>query len=106
MKMERSRISVGERTRRSRLLSRRSVIKGAAARGAISTGPLILTPGKAKAADRISLISWGGGYRKAWEDAYVKPFMKETGIEVVIADTPDLAKVKAQVTSKNIEWDV
>ncbi|MCC7047439.1 MAG: ABC transporter substrate-binding protein [Alphaproteobacteria bacterium] len=85
-------------------VSRRTILKGAGA--AATFGPLILTPGKAKATERISLISWGGGYRKAWEDAFVNPFIKETGIEVIIADTPDLAKVKAQVTSKNVEWDV
>lgn len=97
--------------RRARLakgaVSRRALLKGAAgAVAAAGLGPLILIPGKAKASERISLISWGGGYRKAWEDAFVKPFMKETGIEVVIADTPDLAKVKAQITSKSVEWDV
>ncbi len=30
----------------------------------------------------------------------------ETGIEAQIADTPDLAKVKAHVTSGDIQWDV
>lgn len=85
-------------------VSRRTILKGTAA--AAFGGPLILTPGKAKAAEKIFLISWGGGYRKAWEEAYINPFTKETGIEVVIADTPDLAKVKAQVASKNVEWDV
>lgn len=90
-----------------RKMSRRSLLKGSVGLGAAAAmGPLILIPGKAKASERISLISWGGGYRKAWEEAYVKPFIKETGIDVVIADTPDLAKVKAQVTTKNVEWDV
>jgi putative spermidine/putrescine transport system substrate-binding protein len=32
--------------------------------------------------------------------------MKETGIEVLISDTPDFAKGKAQVESGNVEWDV
>jgi putative spermidine/putrescine transport system substrate-binding protein len=87
--------------------TRRSTLKlGTIAAVSALAAPALLIPGRAKAADRIALISWGGGYRKAWEEAYVNPFMKETGIEVVIADTPDLAKVKAQVTSKNVEWDV
>lgn len=88
-------------------LSRRSVLRlGTAATASAIASPALLFPGKAKASERIALISWGGGYRKAWEEAFVNPFMKETGIQVVIADTPDLAKVKAQVTSKNVEWDV
>lgn len=83
----------------ARTISRRTLVAAAAA------APFIL-PGRASAAQRISLISWGGGYRKAWEEAFVRPFTKETGIDVVIADTPDLAKVKAQITSGNVEWDV
>lgn len=82
-------------------LPRRTLLTGAAA-----LGPLILVPGRSRAAERISLITWGGNYHQAVQDAFVAPFSKETGIEVVIADTPDLAKVKAQVMSRNIEWDV
>jgi putative spermidine/putrescine transport system substrate-binding protein len=84
--------------------TRRMLITGTAL--AVVSGPLILTRGKAKAAEHISLISWGGEYRKAVEEAFVNPFIKETGIEVQIADTPDLAKVKAQVMSHDIQWDV
>lgn len=87
-------------------VSRRKFIIGAGAAGMAASWPLILTPGKAKAADNLVLISWGGDYRKAIEAAYTVPFTKETGIPVVISDTPDLAKVKAQVTTKNVEWDV
>ena len=89
--------------RRSRV-TRRTLITGTAL--AAVSGPLLLTPGKAKAAERISLISWGGAYRKAIQTAFVEPFTKETGIEVQVADTPDLAKVKAQVSSGDIQWDV
>ena len=87
-------------------VSRRKFIIGAGAASMAASWPLILTPGKAKAAERVVLISWGGAYRDAVETAFVKPFTAETGIPVVISDTPDLAKVKAQITSKNVEWDV
>lgn len=87
-------------------VSRRKFIIGAGAAGMAASWPLILTPGKAKAAERVVLISWGGAYRESVEANYVKPFTQETGIPVVISDTPDLAKVKAQVTTKNVEWDV
>jgi len=89
-------------------ITRRRLLSGAggAALGASIAGPLILTPRKAKAADRIILISWGGNYREAVENTLCKPFTKETGIEITVADTPDLAKVKVQVTSGRVEWDV
>lgn len=87
-------------------VSRRKFIIGAGAAGMAASWPLILTPGKAKAAERVVLISWGGVYRESVEANYIKPFTQETGIPVVISDTPDLAKVKAQITSKNVEWDV
>ena len=40
------------------------------------------------------------------ETALVKPFQQEFGVEVTVIDTPDLAKVKAQQMTGNIEWDV
>lgn len=52
------------------------------------------------------LVSWGVSYRVAMDAAVVKPFTQETGIQVSVIDTPDLAKVKAQQMTGNIEWDV
>jgi putative spermidine/putrescine transport system substrate-binding protein len=51
-------------------------------------------------------VTWGGTYRTSVETAVVKPFTEETGIQVTVVDTPDLAKVKAQVMTGNVEWDV
>jgi putative spermidine/putrescine transport system substrate-binding protein len=87
-------------------VSRRRFLLGSGAALAAASGPLILTPGKAKASEKLVLVSWGGQYREAVEAAFVKPFTQQTGIPVTLSDTPDLAKVKAQVTSKNVEWDV
>jgi len=89
-------------------ITRRSLLAraGSAALGAGIAGTFVLTAGKAKAADHIVLISWGGNYREAVENTLCKPFTKETGIDVTVADTPDLAKVKVQVTTGRVEWDV
>lgn len=87
-------------------LSRRGFLLGSGAALATMSGPLILVPGKAKASEKLVLVSWGGQYREAVENVFVKPFTQQTGIPVTISDTPDLAKVKAQVASKAIEWDV
>lgn len=58
------------------------------------------------ATKELVLVTWGGNYRQGMEDGLVKPFMKETGINVTVLDTPDMAKVKAQVTTGNVQWDV
>jgi putative spermidine/putrescine transport system substrate-binding protein len=68
--------------------------------------PMIMTSRKARAAGNLVLVSWGGAYRDGVEKELTKPFEKEFGVPVTIVDTPDLAKVKAQVTTNNVQWDV
>jgi putative spermidine/putrescine transport system substrate-binding protein len=88
-------------------ITRRQFVAGAgAAVTAAVSGPLILTPGKAKASEQLVVTSWGGAYRQAVETNWIQPFTKETGIPITVIDNSDLAKVKAQVMSGNIEWDV
>lgn len=89
--------------------TRRGFLKGAATLGAgavLSTGPFVIFPGKAKAAEKLLVLSWGGSYGEFVQKRLIEPFTAETGIEAVIVNTPDLAKVKAQVQSGNTEWDV
>jgi len=67
----------------------------------------VLRHGRAEAASKnLVFVTWGGTYRSSVEEGLIKPFMAETGINVTVVDTPDLAKVKAQVTTGNVEWDV
>ncbi|OKO71457.1 ABC transporter substrate-binding protein [Bradyrhizobium sp. NAS96.2] len=74
--------------------------------GAVAA-PMVIKSREAFAADNnLIVVSWGGEYQRFTEEAYVKPFEKETGIRVTLVNTPDLAKVKAQVTTNNVEWDV
>jgi putative spermidine/putrescine transport system substrate-binding protein len=68
--------------------------------------PAVLTSGRALGAERISFVSFGGSYGDFVKEEWIKPFKAETGIDVEYVTGPDLAKVKAQVTSKNVEWDV
>ena len=89
--------------------SRRTVLKRAATLSAgamLSTGPFVVIPGKARASERIFVTSWGGSYGEFVQKHLIDPFTAETGIEAVIINTPDLAKVKVQVQSGNTEWDV
>jgi putative spermidine/putrescine transport system substrate-binding protein len=87
-------------------VGRRRFLLGTAAAAGAASWPLILTPGLAKAANKIVFALWGGNYQEAMETAFLKPFTKETGIEVVVAGAPDMAKVRAQIKSKTIEWDL
>ncbi|RDU96219.1 ABC transporter substrate-binding protein [Trinickia dinghuensis] len=73
--------------------------------GAIGA-PMVITSRKAMAAGNLVVVSWGGNYHTGVEEALAKPFEKEFGIHVTLVDTPDLAKVKAQVMTNNVEWDV
>lgn len=89
------------------LAQRRKVISamGGAATLALAA-PFLITPRRAFAAGKLVLVSYGGTYRTSVEAALVKPFQQEFGVEVTVIDTPDLAKVKAQQMTGNIEWDV
>jgi len=64
--------------------------------------------GTAVAQDKghVVVASWGGSFQEDQRKAIFEPFEKETGIEVIEATGPSLAKVKAMVESGNTEWDV
>lgn len=74
--------------------------------GGVIAAPAILTPSSGLAAERIVFVSFGGSTQEAQDRTIVKPFSKETGIEVISTSGPDVAKLKAQVRTGNIEWDV
>jgi putative spermidine/putrescine transport system substrate-binding protein len=54
----------------------------------------------------VVVASWGGSFQDLQRETMFKPFEKETGIKVIEATGPSLAKVKAMVDSGNTEWDV
>lgn len=86
---------------------RRRVLSGIAGAASVAVAaPFVITPRRAFAGGKMVLVSWGGSYRDSVKKALVDPFSKETGIEVTIIDTPDLAKVKAQQMTGNVTWDV
>lgn len=99
---------MGKADRRPAGVTRRKVLStGAGIAAATSVGgPLILSAGKARAAGKLYLASYGGSYGEALDEVFFKPFAKETGIEVVQTAPADLAKLKAQVMSGSVEWDV
>lgn len=91
---------------RSLHLTRRNVLRGMSAAGVALAAPAVFT-GRARAADStLTVTSWGGSYHDMVQKNFVDPFTAETGIEVQLVDNGDMAKVKAQVLSNSVTWDV
>jgi len=88
-------------------VTRRDLLKAGGALGAgLLAAPALLTPRSARAADSLVYVSYGGATEDAEVAAFIKPFQADTGVNVVAANGPDIAKLKAQAMTGNIEWDV
>ena len=89
------------------ILSRRRLVAGAGLGGlGLLAAPSILRSGALAADKSLTITSWGGDYHKSVQDVFVDPFTKETGVAVTLVDNGDMAKVKAQVLSNAVQWDV
>ena len=88
--------------------TRRRFLVGAGTVAAVSatSGPLILVPGKAKAAEQVVVATWGGRFAEALTETFYKPFEAETGIKVVVTGAPDLAKLTAAYKTDAVDIDV
>ncbi|MGF6770132.1 putative spermidine/putrescine transport system substrate-binding protein [Paraburkholderia sp. GAS199] len=75
--------------------------------GALAGVALLGAPAIVRAQTKsISVTCWGGAYEAAVRAAFADPFTKETGIAVNLVNSADLARMKVQVDSKNVSWDV
>ena len=55
----------------------------------------------------VTVVSWGGAYTKSQVEAYHKPFIAKTGIQIKSEDyNGNVAAIKAQVQSKKVTWDI
>lgn len=67
---------------------------------------LMLATGGARA-DGITITSWGGTYQDGQRVTYFEPFTAKTGTKVTEETySGELAKIKAQVDSGDVVWDV
>jgi len=58
------------------------------------------------AAHAITVVNYGGAVGNAQKKAWVDPYIKATGAQVLAVEyTGDLAKVKAMVEAKQVAWD-
>ena len=59
---------------------------------------MLCVPAAALLAQSIVVVSFGGSYARASQEAYHKPFTQETGIEVRLDDyNGGLAQIRAQI---------
>jgi len=66
---------------------------------------MIMTSGAWAA--QLTVINYGGALADAQQAAFVEPFKKETGIDVVASSySGEQAKVKAMVDAGQVTWDV
>jgi putative spermidine/putrescine transport system substrate-binding protein len=90
----------------SKNVSRRHILRGGGLLGAgIIAAPALLS-GRAEAANSLVYVSYGGATEDAEVVSFLKPFEVDTGMQVISASGPDIAKLKAQVLTGNAEWDV
>ncbi|MBM3597211.1 MAG: ABC transporter substrate-binding protein [Alphaproteobacteria bacterium] len=91
----------------TRAIGRRSAIKIAAGVGiAALSAPAIAR--RAWGAERLVVADPGGPYSKGFLEAFHKPFMQQTGIEIVgvARSAAPVAQVRAMVETKAYQWDV
>ena len=81
---------------------RRALALGA---GALLAAPAILRPARAQGR-AVYVNSYGGVWESAWRKAFFEPFTAQTGIAIKTVPGVSFAKLKAQVQTRNFEWDV
>ena len=52
------------------------------------------------------MCTWGGTYTEAQRKFFFDPFERETGIRVRTVGVPDIAKIRAMVQARAVEWDL
>jgi len=67
---------------------------------------LLLSMTEARAADTITIASWGGNYQDALSKAIWGPVGEKLGITVKEDNTNGLADVRAQVLANAVQWDI
>jgi len=88
----------------SRKTTRRRFIATMATASAALALPAM--PARAQKGKELVFAGFGGAYQEGQVKALFEPFEKETGIKIVATTGVELARLKAQVASRNVEWDL
>ncbi|MEA2968157.1 MAG: putative spermidine/putrescine transport system substrate-binding protein, partial [Alphaproteobacteria bacterium] len=84
-------------------ISRRGVLTLGA--GSLLGTPAIIRPARAQART-IYVNSYGGVWETAWRKAFFDPYTAQTGVQIKTVPGVSFAKLKAQVQTRNFEWDL
>src|SRR5437899_7406362 len=88
-------------------ISRRNML--ALGAGSVLGAPLLSAPfvRSARAQTRTVYVnSYGGVWETSWKKAFFDPFTAQTKIQVKTVPGVSFAKLKAQVQTRNFDWDV
>jgi putative spermidine/putrescine transport system substrate-binding protein len=68
---------------------------------------LMLCTAAGRAAEPLTVASFGGAYSESQKKAYTEPYQKENGTAVNMTDyNGGLGEIRAQVEAGNVTWDV
>ncbi len=84
-------------------LSRRKILSLGA--GSALAAPFVGSAARAQART-VYVNSYGGVWETAWRKAFFEPFTAQTGIQIKTVPGVSFAKLKAQVQTRNFEWNV
>src|ERR1700683_3898059 len=84
------------------MTSRRDVLKLGA--GCMLSAPAIVRPAYAESKP-LYVNSYGGVWETSWRKAFFDPFTAQSGIEIKTVPGVAFAKLKAEVQSRNYEFD-
>ncbi|WP_439406560.1 ABC transporter substrate-binding protein [Bradyrhizobium sp. DASA03076] len=85
-------------------VSRRCFMAGTA--GVLAAPMVLRVPRAAAKSDSVTLTAYGGSFQEILVKTVTNPFTEETGIKVEIVPTPDIAKLKAQQLTGNVQLDL
>lgn len=89
------------------MLHRRNVLKSAAALGILAVAPGGGLIRSASAQNRpFTFCSFGGALSDTEKAAFMDPFSKENGAEILNVSPTNYAKIKAMVEANAVEWDL
>jgi putative spermidine/putrescine transport system substrate-binding protein len=84
------------------MITRRGLLGSVGALGLATTWPSLLSA----QSNSLTFAAWGGTVQDAQKVAWADPFTAATGIQVIQDGPMDYGKLKAQVESGNVTWDV
>ncbi|EJJ31492.1 ABC transporter substrate-binding protein [Rhizobium sp. CF142] len=85
---------------------RRSVLMMGAGVGASLLLPQLGRTAPSFAGQKLVYATWGGQYEEAQREAYVKPFVAKTGVDILVDGPVDETRLRVMLEAGNNDWDV